>query len=156
MRFSLFLVIEVFYRPERTLGLVLISGGYSPPSFFDLDRVLVNFKKVYGYENLGCSKFFELDDAAAIIENNFGGCIDLIFASDPILAKSDFAPAGKARASHMTEDVDTIVRRYLPGGMQPKLNWYNAIIANIDGTDEQNLDSIINVLCTSWKEQKSM
>ncbi len=144
----------VLYHPERTLGVVLISGGYSAPAMFDLDRALENFKNTVGYETLGYWKFFEADDAATIIENNLESFIDLAFASDPTLWKTDFAPVGKVRnwltngnrttrGSYMTENDYTIFRQYLAEGMQPKLNWYKALIANVDWNDEKDLDPVI-------------
>jgi pimeloyl-ACP methyl ester carboxylesterase len=51
----------VLYHPERTLGVVLISGGYSTPSIFDLDLALEASKTAIGYETLGYWKFFEAD-----------------------------------------------------------------------------------------------
>ena len=86
----------VLYHPERTLGVTLISGGYSAPALFDLDRALEASKQAIGYETLGYWKFFEADDAAKIIENNLESFIDLAFASNPILWKTDFAPVGKS------------------------------------------------------------
>ncbi|CAF4017616.1 unnamed protein product [Rotaria sordida] len=144
----------VLYHPERTLGLVLISGGYRPPAEFNLDQALEVAKKVLGYENIGYFKFFESDDAATIIENNADSFIDLVYASDPTLWKTDFAPVGKfrewltkgrktIRASFMTEDDYKNLRQHLLEGMQPKLNWYKAAIENINRKDEKNLDSTI-------------
>jgi pimeloyl-ACP methyl ester carboxylesterase len=144
----------VLYHPERTLGVVLISVGYSPPAIFDLDSVLEASKNAIGYETFGYWKFFEADDAATIIENNLESFIDLAFASDPTLWKTDFAPVGKVRnwltngnrttrGSYMTENDYMIFRQYLAEGMQPKLNWYKATIANINWNDEKNLDPVI-------------
>ncbi len=144
----------VLYHPERTLGVVLISGGYSAPAMFDLDEVLEASKNAIGYETFGYWKFFEADDAATIIENNLDSFIDLAFASDPILWKTDFAPIGRVRdwltngkrtnrSSYMTENDYTVFRRYLAEGMQPKLNWYKALIANLDWNDEKKLDPVI-------------
>ena len=144
----------VLYHPERTLGIALISGGYSAPAIFDLDRALEASKNAIGYENLGYWKFFEADDAATIIESNLDSFIDLAFASDPTLWKTNFAPVGKVRQwlangnrttrdSYMTEDDYATFRQYLAEGMQPKLNWYKALIANLDWNDEKRLDPVI-------------
>jgi pimeloyl-ACP methyl ester carboxylesterase len=114
----------VWYHPERTLGVVLISGSYSPPAIFDLDQAIEASKNAIGYETIGYFQFFAADDAAAIIENNLESFIDLAFASDPIFWKTDFAPVGKVRAwltngnrttrgSYMTENDYTILRQYL-------------------------------------------
>ena len=43
----------------------------------------------------------------------------------------------------MTEYDYTIFRQYLAESMQPKLNWYKALIANLDWNDEKNLDPVI-------------
>ncbi|CAF1629986.1 unnamed protein product [Didymodactylos carnosus] len=144
----------VLYHPERTLGVVLISGSYNAPAVFDLDRVLEASKRALGYEIYGHWKFFEADDAAALIANNLESFIDLVFASDPALWKTNFAPVGKVRdwlvnknrttrGSYMTENDYTILRRYLSEGMQPKMNWFKAMIANNDWDDEKNLDPVI-------------
>jgi pimeloyl-ACP methyl ester carboxylesterase len=60
----------VLYHPERTLGVVLISGAYNPPALSDLDQAIENSKKALGYETFGHWKLFEANDAATIIENN--------------------------------------------------------------------------------------
>jgi pimeloyl-ACP methyl ester carboxylesterase len=144
----------VLYHPERTLGVVLISAGYTAPAVFDLDRALEASKNANGYETIGYWKFFDADDAASIIEKNLDSFIDLVFPSDPILWKTNFSPSGKARdwmtngnrttrASYMTEDDYITLRRYLVDGMQPKLNWFKSVIANIDWNDEKNLDPVI-------------
>jgi pimeloyl-ACP methyl ester carboxylesterase len=144
----------VLYHPERTLGVVLISGGYSAPGIFDLDRAIEASKNAIGYETLGYWKFFEADDAAAIIENNLESFIDLAFANDSILWKTNLAPVGKVRdwltngnrttrGSYMTDNDYKIFRQYLAEGMQPKLNWYKALIANIDWNDEKDLDPVV-------------
>lgn len=144
----------ILYYPERTLGITLISGGYSAPAIFDLDRALEASKNAIGYENLGYWKFFEADDAATIIENNLDSFIDLAFAIDPTLWRTDFAPVGKVRNwltngnrttrdSYMTAGDYATFRQYLAEGMQPKLNWYKALIANIDWNDEKHLDPVI-------------
>ncbi|CAF3981672.1 unnamed protein product [Rotaria sp. Silwood1] len=123
----------VLYHPEQTLGVVLISGGYNAPALFDLDRTLEASKKAIGYETFGHWKFFESNDAATLIENNLESFIDLVFASDPTLGKTTFAPVGKVRdwlmnknrttrGSYMTENDYMIIRQYLTEGMQPKLN----------------------------------
>ena len=141
----------VLYHPERTSGLVIISVGYRPPEELDLEQAMVASKKAIGYETLGYWKFFNSDDAAAIVENNADSFIDLAFASDPALWKTDLAPLGKVRdwvgdgrrtnrASYMTEYDYKIVRQYIVEGMQPKLNWYKSTIANTDWDDEKNLD----------------
>jgi soluble epoxide hydrolase/lipid-phosphate phosphatase len=144
----------VLYQPERTLGVVLISGGYGAPAIFDLDRAIEASRNAIGYETLGYWKFFEADDAAKIIEDNLESFIDLAFATDPTLWKTNFAPVGKVRGwltngnrttrdTFMTKNDYRILRGYLAEGMQPKLNWYKAVIASIDWNDEKNLDPII-------------
>jgi soluble epoxide hydrolase/lipid-phosphate phosphatase len=153
------------YHPERTLGLVLISVGYQAPAMFDLDRSLENLKKAFGYETLGYWKFFDTDDAATIIETNVESFMDLTFTSSPLQWKTDFAPVGKmrdwvtsgrrtSRASYMTEDDYKIFRQSIIEGMQPKLNWYKAAIANIDWDDVKNIDPRIKrpVLFIGGKE----
>lgn len=48
------------------------------------------------------------------------------------------------RSSYMTqEDYDT-VRKYLLEGMQPKLNWSKAVIANVDWEYEKTLNATIH------------
>jgi soluble epoxide hydrolase/lipid-phosphate phosphatase len=58
-------------------GVVLIIGSYNVLGLFDLDRALESFKKVFGYETYGYWKFFEANDATAIIENILWGKIEL-------------------------------------------------------------------------------
>jgi len=144
----------VLYCPSRTLGVVLISGAYNPPALFDLDRAIDNSKKALGYETFGHWKFFEANDAAMIIENNLDSFMDLVFANDSALWRTNFVLVGKLRdwlinnnrtnrASYITENDYTILKQYFSEGMQPKLNWFKTIIENNDWEDEKNLDPII-------------
>ena len=144
----------LLYHPERTLGLVLISIEYGPPAKLDLDQLLAYTKAVCGFEIFGYWEFFNSEDAAKIIENNLESFIDIIYANNRTLSRTDFAPLGKLRnwlingkradrAPYMTSDDFKIIHEYLADGMQPKLNWYKAAIDNIDWEDEKNLDPII-------------
>ncbi|CAF1227867.1 unnamed protein product [Rotaria sordida] len=144
----------VLYQPERTLGLILLSIDYMVPRIFDLDQMIAISEAYCGYDSLGYWKFFDSDDAATIIENNLESFIDLIYASNTTLFKTHFTPTGKmrqwlinnhriARATYMTENDYNILRQYLSEGMQPKLNWYRAIIANVDWEDEKNIDPTV-------------
>ncbi|CAF1152434.1 unnamed protein product [Rotaria sordida] len=144
----------VLYHPERTLGLVLISIPYGPPSVFNFDQVLDYSKEVCGFEVLGYWEFFNSADAAEIIQNNLDSFIDIIYASNMTLSRTDFFPLGKLREwvtnrkrtvrdSYLTENDYEILRQYLAEGMQPKLNWYKAAIENIDWNDEKNMDPTI-------------
>ena len=141
----------LLYHPERTLGAVLISGSYNTPALFDLNRALEASKRTLGYETFGHWTFFESEDAPAMIKNNLESFLDLVFANDPALWKTNFAPVTKlrdwlanrnrtARASYLTDDDFTILRQYHVEGMQSKLNWFKMMIANNDWNDEKNLD----------------
>lgn len=144
----------VLYHPERTLGVVLLSVAYSPPTRFNLTLALQQSVLVNGYESIGYWEFFEANDAATIIESNLDSFIDLIFAENSTLAKTDVAPRGKVRAwlsakkrtnraQYMTQqDYDT-VRSYLSTRMQQKLNWFKAIIANVDWEYEKNMNATV-------------
>jgi pimeloyl-ACP methyl ester carboxylesterase len=145
----------VFYHPERTLGAVLLSVAYSPPVKFNLTLALQQSLQANGYESIGYWEFFQADDAAKIIEKNLDSFIDLLFANNSDLAKTDLAPVGKVqqwltgkkrtqRASYMTQDDYATVHENLARGMQTKLNWFKAIIANVDWEYEKNLRERIN------------
>jgi len=142
------------YYPERTLGVTLISGAYGRPALFDLDLAIETSIKAVGYEILGYWKFFEANDAAKIIEDNIDSFIDIIFPNDTTLWKTNFILLGKLRdwlinknrtnrASYLTDTDYAIIRQYLSEGMQPKLNWYKALIENNDWNDEKDLDPVI-------------
>ena len=144
----------VLHHPERTVGVALISGSYNPPALFDLNRTLEASKKAFGYETFGHWKFFDADDAARCIENNLENFMDLAFASDATLWKTNFAPVGKlrewfrnknrtARGSYIPNTDYTLIRRYLAEGMQPKINWFKMMIVNNDWNDEKNIDPTI-------------
>ena len=144
----------VLYHPERTLGAVLLSVAYSPPVKFNLTIALQQSQIAVNYTSIGYWEFFEADDAAGIIERSVDSFIDLLFASNTTLAKTDFAPVGKVRqwlnnenrtdrASYMTEDDYATVRKYLGAGMQPKLNWFKAVIANVDWEYEKTLNATV-------------
>jgi soluble epoxide hydrolase/lipid-phosphate phosphatase len=144
----------VLYHPERTLGAVLLSVAYSPPIRFNLTLALLQSVQANGYASIGYWEFFEASDAAGIIERNLDSFIDLLFASNSTLAKTDFAPVGKVRqwlmngtrtdrASYMTKEDYATVHDYLDRRMQPKLNWFKAIIANVDWEYEKTLNATV-------------
>ncbi|CAF0992090.1 unnamed protein product [Adineta steineri] len=144
----------VLYHPERTLGAVLLSVAYSPPGQFNLNVVLNQSLLVYNYTSIGYWEFFQANDAARIIEEKLDSFIDLIFANDSMLARTDFAPVGKVRAwlssgrrtdraSYMTQEDYQTVYDYLNKQMQPKLNWFKAIIANVDWEYEKTLNATV-------------
>ena len=144
----------VLYHPERTLGAVILSVAYSPPFKFDLTAALQQSLQANGYESIGYWEFFAASDAPGIMERNVDSFIDLLFASNSTLAKTDLAPVGKVRqwltsgkrtnrSSYMTQqDYDT-VHSYLVAGMQPKLNWFKALIANVDWEYEKSLNATV-------------
>ena len=110
------------YHPERTLGLVLVSVGYTRPRRFNLDEVLAFLKQTLGYESMGYWEFFNADDAASILESNADSFIDIGYTDDPRLWVTDFAPLGKIRdwlthgkrtrrASYLTDEDYRVVRR---------------------------------------------
>ncbi len=142
------------YHPERTLGVVLISGAYNPPALFDLDRANENSKKALGYETFGHWEFFQANDAAKIIENNLESFTDIVFANDPTLWRTNFVLVGKVRdwlinknrtirASYITEEDYKTLKQYFSEGMQPKLNWFKTIIENNDWNNEKDLDPFV-------------
>lgn len=144
----------VLYEPDRTIGLILFSVGYRPPAKFDLDAALKTSKELLGYENLGYWRFFESEDAADLIEKNVESFIDLGFAKNPDIWRTDFAPLDAARrwiieqkrtdrAEFFTDEDDRVIRSIVAEGMTTKLNWYRSAIANIDYEDEKSLNSSI-------------
>jgi pimeloyl-ACP methyl ester carboxylesterase len=144
----------VFYHPERTLGAVFLSVAYSPPIKFNLTVVLQQSLQVNGYESIGYWEFFKANDAAQIIEKNLDSFIDLLFANDSMLAKTDLAPVGKVRqwltngtraerALYMTKEDYATVHQNLAEGMQSKLNWFKAVIANVDWEYEKTLNATV-------------
>ncbi|CAF0748370.1 unnamed protein product [Adineta steineri] len=145
----------VLYHPERTIGAVLLSVAYTPPSQFNLDVVLNQSLLVNNYTSIGYWEFFKADDAARIIEDKLDSFIDLVFANDSMLARTDFAPVGKVRAwlssgrrtdraSYMTQEDYQTVYDHLNKRMQPKLNWFNVIIGNGDWEYEKTLNATVH------------
>lgn len=139
---------------ERVLGAVLLSVAYSPPVQFNLTVALQQSLAALNYTSIGYWEFFAADDAAGIIEKNVDHFIDLLFANNTLLAKTDVAPVGKlrqwlnngnrtTRASYMTEQDYAIVRNYLATSMQPKLNWFKAVIANVDWEYEKTMNATV-------------
>ncbi|UJR17502.1 hypothetical protein I4U23_004397 [Adineta vaga] len=144
----------VLYHPERTISAILLSVAYSPPVKFNLSLALQQSLQVNGYESIGYWEFFQANDAADIIERNVDSFIDLLFASNTTLSKTDFAPVNKVRqwltngkrtnrSLYMTQDDYSTVRAYLSAGMQQKLNWFKAVIANVDWNYEKTLNATV-------------
>jgi len=146
--------------------LVLISGAYNPPSLFDLDRALENSKKALGYETFDHWKFFRANDAATIIEHNLDSFIDIVFANDPTLWRTNFVLVGKVRdwlinknrtirASYIIEEDYKTLKQYFTEGMQPKLNLFKTMIENRDWNDEKDLDPFVKrPFLISWRNKR--
>ncbi|CAF1200455.1 unnamed protein product [Adineta ricciae] len=144
----------VLYHPERTIGAALLSVAYSPPFRFNLNAALQQSLTDYGYESIGYWTFFAADDAARIIERNVDSFIDLLFAANATLARTDVAPVGKIRAwlnnntrtdraTYMTKEDYGTLREYLASGMQPKLNWFHVVIDNLDWDYEKTFNATV-------------
>jgi len=144
----------VLYHPERTIGAVLISIPYTPPVQFDLDLVLNRSLEKLGYESIGYWKFFRANDAASLIEKNLDSFIDLVYANDISLVKIHAAPGDKirawvtngnrtTRATYLTSTDYSIAHSYLSTKMQQKLNWFKAVLADVDWNYEKDLDKKI-------------
>ncbi|CAF3275702.1 unnamed protein product, partial [Rotaria sp. Silwood2] len=121
---------------------------------FNFNQVLNYSKEVCGFEVFGYWEFFNSADAAEIIQNNLHSFIDIIYANNTTLFRTDFLPLGKLRewitnrkrtirVSYLTENDYDILRQYLAEGMQSKLNWYTAEIENINWKDEKDIDPMI-------------
>ncbi|CAF1579459.1 unnamed protein product [Rotaria sp. Silwood1] len=135
-------------------GLILFNVGYRAPTKFDFEQTLTFTKKNLGYETVGYWEFFDFNDAAKVLEGNPDRLIDLGYANDSTLWKTDFPPLSKARewlakektttrASCLTHKDCEIIRKCITEGIQPKLNWYKSAIDNVDWDDEKSLDPTI-------------
>ncbi|KAF2657273.1 putative epoxide hydrolase [Lophiostoma macrostomum CBS 122681] len=119
--------------PSLFAGVVFTSVGYIPPGLFDIDQLNGLSTKVLGYPTFGYWKFFDEDDAAAILEANPD-------------SKSTIAPLGTAKAfltSGKTgplpawlseEDAWKRTQIFEKGGYTGPLNWYKATMGNIDAS----------------------
>ena len=144
----------VLYEPDRSLGLILLSVGYLPPKKLDLDATLKATKEVFGYETFGYWKFFESADAPELIEQNVESFLDLGFAKNAELWRTNFAPLDAARhwigesrrterAEFLSEADEEVLRALVREGMASKLNWYRSAIQNVDFDDEKNLSGAL-------------
>ncbi|KAK0441745.1 Alpha/Beta hydrolase protein [Desarmillaria tabescens] len=147
------------YYPDRFVAFGLLAVGYFPPSTeSNYEQFLDLSKKTFGYELFGYWSFFSSEGADKIIEDNMEPFLRLLYAHDPKLMISDFAPTGALKAyllqgktdvplaSYITEEEkDFHKKELLDGGMASCLNWYKIMTSEIDAEDnkaapEKNLE----------------
>lgn len=157
---SVFLSMMALAHPSYFSGMAFLAVGYNPPGPFDLDLLNSLSKQYFGHGSLGYMKFFNEEDAAAIVDANAPSLTSLLYSTTPEAWKIHMGPAGAAKKwlstgqvapppSWMTRDeTETHIRIFKKGGYTGPLNWYKSYIRGIDEpfyskltTDEdKNLD----------------
>jgi soluble epoxide hydrolase/lipid-phosphate phosphatase len=132
-------------HPERVIALAFLAVGYTPPQTekLDYEKRLKELKEHIGSELYGYWEYFGSHDGWKMLEKNIESFYDLFFPGDPMQARNEISPRGRAQAwiegDRRTERAhfwDATTRRkhqkrLLEGGLQGPCNWYRMRLLNL-------------------------
>ncbi|ESK90762.1 epoxide hydrolase [Moniliophthora roreri MCA 2997] len=143
------------YYPERVQAMGLLTVGYlapPPPGVkIDMDACNEASKKAFGYEVLGYWEFFSAPDAPEVIMSHLDTFLDMAFAADPEIWKTDIAPTGAVRAcltSGKTYEQATwltpqerarITETLRKGGFEAPTNYYKVHTSGLQSKDDEQI-----------------
>jgi len=144
--------LSILY-PSRFIAFGWLGLSFREPTrtTFDLEKVMAFLKQTFGSETLAYWQFFNREDAPAIIEKNIDSFIQLLYPKDPECWNPYMVAPGKTAQwleNNMTpgfadylneEDINVIRRSILDGGIRSGLNYYKAVIQDVDLEDALNL-----------------
>ncbi|KAH1289901.1 hypothetical protein KXW98_008277 [Aspergillus fumigatus] len=143
------------YYPDRLLSCTFIAVPYSKPGeHFDLDMVNRFTKQLLGFEKCGYIEFFVEDEAGSTLDQHPESFFTLFYSNSPDLWAEHLGPVGAIKAwlqndkqgplaSYVSEEERAMHIRILQGHHKPALNWYHALVRNVNKDDEveANLDA---------------
>ncbi|GFF28643.1 hypothetical protein IFM58399_02041 [Aspergillus lentulus] len=143
------------YYPGRLLSCTFIAVPYSKPGeHFDLDMVNRFTKQLLGFEKCGYIEFFVENDAGSTLDQHADSFFTLFYPDSPDLWAEHLGPVGAIKAwlqndkqgplaSYISDEERAMHNKILQGHHKPALNWYHALIRNVNKDDEveANLDA---------------
>ncbi|KAF9022959.1 alpha/beta-hydrolase [Hymenopellis radicata] len=138
----------------RFVAFAFLAVGYFPiRRKNDYEAVMEQTKAAFGYELIGYQTFFNEAEAPGIIEGNLDSFFTLLYAKDPALWATNFAPLGAFKqwildgrttpvADFITaEDLETFEKTIRDNGIAAPLNWYKVYLAGIDVEDAKAISA---------------
>lgn len=140
------------WHPQRTLALVALAVGFSPPGKVDIDAMNATSLKAIGYERFGYWYLHDRDDAHEVYEKHHDRMQRILHSEDTNTMIWAFAVRGGAEA-HATgdqpipplakyiseEELATHREVMLEKGYVGPLNWYKAAVRNLGREDVEGL-----------------
>ncbi|KAJ5157682.1 uncharacterized protein N7482_008782 [Penicillium canariense] len=156
---SLLLSRLVNYFPDRLLSCTFLAVPYSKPGeHFDLDAVNAMAKQLLGKERFGYLKFFISDNAGEVLDQHSDSFFTLFYPADPSLWNDHVGPTGSMEswlladhqeemAPFITDQERLIHQKIMRGHHGPALNWYQALVHNLNEQDELESGLSIKIPC---------
>lgn len=156
------LTAQLLYNlhPDRVSGLVLVNVGYSGASAakFDLDGIIAQTQKMFGYGFLWYWKFFAAEDGARLFEQNLDVGFDLLHTPEvwkDILCTENgvrkFVESGGEgynlkRRAYATENMKkAFVERLSRDGLEGPMCWYKSNVFGHQDGDANPENNVVNV-----------
>ncbi|KAB8221466.1 Alpha/Beta hydrolase protein [Aspergillus novoparasiticus] len=137
------------YFPERLLSCVFLDVPYMRPGErFDLDMVNRVTRDILGFERFGYVGFFAGEGSGGFLDRFADSFFTLFYPHSPSLWISHLCPTGAIEqwllsdhraplAPYITEEEFKTHQRLLVGNHDSALNWYRALVSNINLEDEE-------------------
>lgn len=143
------------YYPQRFISFTWLAIAYSAPAGeFSVDKINKESEAKIGYPFFGYWEFFGDPKTVELVDQNVDSFLTLQFANDPERVKTHFCPYGKAR-EWVTNNKQSPLPWFITpeeyerhsgffrpsngGSFGPPLNWYKAMLANINLEDDNNI-----------------
>jgi pimeloyl-ACP methyl ester carboxylesterase len=141
------------YYPDRSLGLVVASIPYAPPSpkGLDPDALIAKLKPIIGYENAGHIKYFAHEHTAKELSEHLETFVSILYG-EPARWKTALTP-NNALAEHIKqhhrsyeswlskEDHHEIVRFLKENGLEGPALWFRAAISDVNVEAEKTISA---------------
>ncbi|KNG88039.1 epoxide hydrolase [Aspergillus nomiae NRRL 13137] len=137
------------YFPERLLSCVFLDVPYMSPAVkFDLDTVNNVTRNILGFERFGYVGFFAREGSGELLDRFADSFFTLFYPHNPSLWTSHLCPTGAIEewllsdhraplAPYITEEEFKTHQKLLVGHHASALNWYRALVSNINVEDEE-------------------
>ncbi|KAL1950606.1 hypothetical protein VTO73DRAFT_5730 [Trametes versicolor] len=138
---------------ERFHAYAWNAVGYWPPqpSPMDIDALIEQLKEQTGDPRYGYWKFFNLDDAHVVCDQNIDSFLQLVYPEPPELWLEWLTPVGKCQQwveenrttgipSWLTQDEYRTLREIaVESGLKSSLNFYKAMVRNLNVPDDEKI-----------------
>ncbi|KAJ5625410.1 hypothetical protein N7510_001719 [Penicillium lagena] len=145
---SILLSRLVNYFPERIHSCTFLAVPYSQPgTHFDLDAVNAMTKQLLGHEHFGYLRFFVSEGSGDLLDEHSESFSTLFYPAEPELWETHVGPTGALEswiqadyrgplAPYITDEERMIHQKIMKGHHSSALNWYRALVWNINEKDE--------------------